>query len=127
MSKVQEVLQTISENNINWDNWQDDETGEYMSVPAVLANKISFILETYEKEFEKNEDEEAKDTLEWLRELCWAMTEEQQDKKIIVNINNGCFSSNANDEQLEIRDYDCYDMGETLTDEEGEKYVIREH
>ena len=51
MNLYKKAIEEISQ-EISWDNWKDEETGNYWKVPEVLYSKLQWVLEKLSQEDE---------------------------------------------------------------------------
>lgn len=51
MNLYKKAIEEISQ-EISWDNWKDEETGNYWEVPEVLYSKLQWTLEKLSQEDE---------------------------------------------------------------------------
>ena len=51
MNLYKKAIEEISQ-EISWDNWKDEETGNYWEVPEVLYSKLQWVLEKLSQEDE---------------------------------------------------------------------------
>ena len=51
MNLYKKTIEEISQ-EISWDNWKDEETGNYWGVPEVLYSKLQWTLEKLSQEDE---------------------------------------------------------------------------
>ena len=49
MNLYKKAIEEISQ-EISWDNWKDEETGNYWEVPEVLYSKLQWTLEKLSQE-----------------------------------------------------------------------------
>lgn len=61
------------ENNISWENWKHEETGEFLKMGDVFANKVQWILE------EENLDWESIEALKDIQALICPILNELDD------------------------------------------------
>ena len=51
MNLYKKAIEEISQ-EISWDNWKDEKTGNYWEVPEVLYSKLQWVLEKLSQEDE---------------------------------------------------------------------------
>ena len=56
MNLYKKAIEEISQ-EISWDNWKDEETGNYWKVPEVLFCKLQRIIERLQEDDQYNVDE----------------------------------------------------------------------
>lgn len=56
MNLYKKAIEEISQ-EISWDNWKDEETGNYWEVPEVLYCKLSWIIERLSEDDQYNDEE----------------------------------------------------------------------
>ena len=56
MNIYKKAIEEISQ-EISWDNWKDEETGNYWEVPEVLYSKLQWIIEILSEDDQYNDEE----------------------------------------------------------------------
>ena len=56
MNLYKKAIEEISQ-EISWDNWKDEETGNYWEVPEVLYSKLQWVIERLSEDDQFNDEE----------------------------------------------------------------------
>lgn len=56
MNLYKKAIDEVSQ-EISWDNWKDDETGNYWNVPEVLHSKLQWLKERLIEDDQYNDEE----------------------------------------------------------------------
>ena len=56
MNLYKKAIEEISQ-EISWDNWKDEETGNYWEVPEVLYSKLQWVIERLSEDDQYNDEE----------------------------------------------------------------------
>ena len=56
MNLYKKAIEEISQ-EISWDNWKDEKTGNYWEVPEVLYSKLQWVIERLSEDDQFNDEE----------------------------------------------------------------------